>query len=791
MASSEASPPFEESSLVRQLEYELKATRDDLQSSIEDMNSSNEELKASNEEIMSMNEELQSANEELETSKEELQSLNEELSTVNNQLQDKLEELDKSHNDMANLLNSSDIATLFLDTQLNIRQFTPSTGKLLGLLKTDIGRPISTFATDFTGASLLTDARQVLDKLSQEENILPTSDGRHFLRRTLPYRTSDNRIEGLVISFIDMTQRFAAEQQARRMATVLQDSNDAITVFDLQGHFTAWNRGAIRLYGYTEEEALSMNITDIVPPERQDEEQQYLQRIAHNEQIGSFDSVRISKSGHSLNVWITVTPLHDESGRIISVSTTERDLSERLQLQSLREVSDRLLHLVEHLPVAAVYIENNILQMNKAAEQLTGYKRDELSTLDLWFDRLFGDQKSEIRRQYEQDRSAEFPRKSGPMPLRQQNGDQRFIEFAGYRYDDHEIWILHDVTQHHEYELRILDREQRLRAVMDTAAEAIVVIDVTGSITDFNVAAVKLFGYSADEVIRRNVKLLMPSPYSETHDGYIANYLKVDKPRPRPGNMPRELPGRHKDGHIVPLQLTVTEIDHQGIFVCNIRDLTEQKRLERQIAEISTLEQERIGQEIHDGLGQQLTGLSMMAASLKGKLDHPSKQNSSLLNEIIKQLQQAIKDTRTLSRGLVPVPVTPEGLKDALQILAEDVSNNMGVDCRLDASSTIEIKDRTSAMQIYRIAQEAVNNAIKHAKPSHINIHLGAGKTFCELCISDDGGGFNLNKVSPSRMGIRIMRYRAGIIGCNLEITSAPGKGTSVCCTHSSTIINT
>ncbi len=144
----------DESSLITHLEYELKSTREDLQSTIEEMESSNEELKASNEEIMSMNEELQSSNEELETSKEELQSLNEELSTVNNQLQDKVEQLDQAHNDMINLLNSSDIATLFVDTELRIQQFTPATCKLLKLIDSDIGRAVNTFATDFTGTDL-------------------------------------------------------------------------------------------------------------------------------------------------------------------------------------------------------------------------------------------------------------------------------------------------------------------------------------------------------------------------------------------------------------------------------------------------------------------------------------------------------------------------------------------------------------------------------------------------------------------------------------------------------------
>ena len=173
------------------------------------MESANEELKASNEEVMSMNEELQSANEELETSKEELQSLNEELSTVNSQLHDKVTEVESASNDMANLLNATHIATVFLDAGLRIKLFTPPATRMFNLIAADIGRPIGDLVTRFTDDDLLHEAQELLRDLTPREKEVPTEDGRWCVRRIMPYRTLDNRIDGVVITFVDITERKA------------------------------------------------------------------------------------------------------------------------------------------------------------------------------------------------------------------------------------------------------------------------------------------------------------------------------------------------------------------------------------------------------------------------------------------------------------------------------------------------------------------------------------------------------------------------------------------------------
>ena len=197
------------------LQADLDTAREDLRLSIEQMEAANEELKASNEEIRSINEELQASNEELETSKEELQSLNEELNTVNAQLQAKVAELEARTDDLNNLLNSTDVATLFLDRSLCIRWFTASMKTLLELLPTDIGRPISHFAQRFSGGDLVEEARTVLERLVPSSAEIVDDLGRWYIRRIMAYRTAADRIDGVVVTFTEITERKHHEERVR------------------------------------------------------------------------------------------------------------------------------------------------------------------------------------------------------------------------------------------------------------------------------------------------------------------------------------------------------------------------------------------------------------------------------------------------------------------------------------------------------------------------------------------------------------------------------------------------
>lgn len=210
------------SARVAELEQELLHIRGEARATQEEMQTSQEELRSANEELQSTNEELQSTNEELTTSKEEMQSMNEELQTVNSELQAKVDELSRASNDMKNLLNSTDIATLFLDNELNVRRFTPQATKIIKLIPSDVGRPITDLVSDLKYPELAEDTQEVLRTLVPKEKSAAARDGRWFTVRIMPYRTMDDRIEGVVITFANITVAKTLEAKLRDNQTVLE-----------------------------------------------------------------------------------------------------------------------------------------------------------------------------------------------------------------------------------------------------------------------------------------------------------------------------------------------------------------------------------------------------------------------------------------------------------------------------------------------------------------------------------------------------------------------------------------
>lgn len=323
------------------LENELQKTREEMQSTIEEMQVSQEELKSANEELQSANEELQSTNEELTSSKEEMQSLNEELQTVNAELQVKVDDFSRLDNDMKNLLNSTDIATLFLDKELNIRRYTNQATKIFKFIKSDIGRPFTDQVSDLLYPEIEDDAREVLSTLMFIQKQIPGKDGRWFYIRIMPYRTLDDRIDGLVITFVNISDLKKVEEglyETEQIQRLLFNSSSSLIVkltTDLE--ISEFNHRAEKFFEINHEEAIGKNFLQMfIPESKRKSAAKALQKFLIDLENGIFKTQVTLKGGKSVTVeWsahILLTNLKKAAGMILigKPEGSIKDTSEKL-----------------------------------------------------------------------------------------------------------------------------------------------------------------------------------------------------------------------------------------------------------------------------------------------------------------------------------------------------------------------------------------------------------------------------------------------------------------------------
>jgi two-component system CheB/CheR fusion protein len=371
-----------------QLEADLRRAEERLSTSRGESAVSTEELRASNEELQTVNEELRSATEEMETSREELQSVNEELTTVNHELQAKIEESAKAHDDLQNLITSTHLATVFVDRGLHVKRYTAQATTLFNLITTDIGRSLLDITHRLRYEQLAADVDQVHRSLTPMEREVQTNDGRWLLARLLPYRTAEDRIDGVVLTFIDITARRSAEEELRaseqRLRLVTESMQDfAIVTLDTTGVITMWSNGATQTFGHTAAEAVGQHVGLIFTPEDRlsgapDQEM----RSARDAGRGEDERSHLHKDGRLLYCSGVMTPLM-VNGKLHGYAKITRDITDnklnehglelafdaevatRAGLQQTSQQKDRFLAMVSHElknPLSTIHMNAQLLQ---------------------------------------------------------------------------------------------------------------------------------------------------------------------------------------------------------------------------------------------------------------------------------------------------------------------------------------------------------------------------------------------------------------------------------------------
>lgn len=404
--------------VAEHLDHELERLKSHLRDTVEQYEASTEELKASNEELQAMNEELRSASEELETSREELQSINEELTTVNHELKSNVDELAHANSDMHNLMDATAIATIFLDRDLRITRYTPSARTLFKLIPTDVGRPLSDLTTELDYPALGEDARRVLDRLIPVETEVGRAGDGWFLVRVLPYRTLDDHIAGVVLTFVDISELKQAQEALQasedRFGAIVNEAAVGVVQADPRGLITYTNRFYAQMLGYEEGELRGRNLLDLVHPDDREISRWHMAELVRHRRPFQFEKRCVCKRGAVIWLHNSVSLLAgSQSVAMLIVST---DISERKHAEAaLRSSEERMRLVLEAAVEYAIFTTDpagRITTWNPGAQRLLGYSESEVigQKSDLIFieaDRRAGAPAAEIEQAVRDGRAAD------------------------------------------------------------------------------------------------------------------------------------------------------------------------------------------------------------------------------------------------------------------------------------------------------------------------------------------------------------------------------------------------
>jgi PAS domain S-box-containing protein len=448
--------------------------------------------------------------------------------------------------------------------------------------------------------------------------------------------------------------------------------------------------------------------------------------------------------------------------------------------------------LLEQIPavVFMAYLDRGVSEayVSPEIEASLGYSREEwLEDPVRWYDRIHPDDKQRWSIEAAGMFLSGKPLRSSYRVMARDGSVVWFrCDARMVRRPDGSPWFIHgvafDISDLKDTERALQQERNVVSAILDTVGALVTVLDSEGCIVRFNRACELTTGYALEEVRGKPIWCFFLQAEEIDRARTILSQLSADL---LPQDFQSHWVTRHNEHRLIAWSCSMLPASDgtPAYFIATGIDITEREQLERALLEISAREQRRIGQDLHDGLGQHLTGIAFMAKVHEAKLAEKQLPDAADAAKIVKLVNEAIHKTRVLARGLLPVVSDSQGLMSALQVWAGEVEDLFGISCRFQCENDVLIHDDTMATHLYHIAQEAVNNAIKHGHAQDILIRLSAEDGWGTLQIRDNGTGIQEDRSSNRGMGLHIMSYRAGMIGGRLEVRPSPPHGTCVTCT--------
>jgi PAS domain S-box-containing protein len=697
--------------------------------------------------------------------------------------------------------------TIFVNPQMS--RMLHSTPKRM------IGRPVFDFVFEPDHAVVRQHFAEFLRQPAGKrvEERLRRSDGVELraLVAASVFANAQGQPAGFLGMFTDITDLKRTEEHLRNSEARLQLQISRMPIahilWDCRFRVLSWNPAAERMFGYTEQEALGKHPYDLIVSKAvQPEVDGIWRRLLQGDTTAHSVNANLTKAGRTILCQWSNTPVRESDGTIVGVLSMAQDVTDRVRgEEALREmqrtlerrvnertaelrVSNRALveseekfrRLFETISDAAFVFEaetRRFVEANEAALRLYGYSREEF--LRLTHNAITAEpEDSEATIQLTLAGAA--PR----IPLRyhkKKDGTVLPVEISAstftFKGRPMACGIIRDITARKQAEDALRRREQELADFFAEAPLGLLWVGPDGRILRVNQAETELVGRSGDEIFRRHVSELYADPDAAVEVlNRLAEKQTVHNHRARL---------RHKDGTDREVLIDANGLWDQGRLVHSrwfTRDITRRVELEREILAITEREQRRLGHDLHDDLCQQLAGIEFLTQRLAGDLTSRRAAAASHASEIAQMVQRAMTQTRELARGLSPVRLEAEGLADALRELAAGARKVFRCDCRFRCNPPVLVPNHTVSIHLYRIAQEAVSNALRHGKARRINISLAAKDRSVILTVSDNGIGIPRKPPKQAGMGLHIMRYRADVIGGALNVGPGARGGTRVVC---------